>query len=135
MRTLYIACDGKEFENFDECKKYENGLKIDHADCIVMLDENGYELDYSKGIEELMHKCYYIKIGSDKDLKILKDSDTKYLLPERVGEFVYMYDDFKDKPWWRNINYEIQKAREKLRILEKVKKKFKEADKNNNSRR
>ena len=116
MRTLYIACDGKEFENLNECKEYENNLKLKKSS-LIMLDCNYKKLNFNeyKNLDRLLERCYYIKIGSNDDLELLKHSSL-YVLDE-IGE--YYYDD--NANWWESIDYEIDILERKLKEFKYVK--------------
>lgn len=44
-KTIYVACDGKEFESEEECQGYENEHSYSKFhESITVLDENGKEI-------------------------------------------------------------------------------------------
>lgn len=63
-KILYIADDGAEFEDEDECLKYEKTLGFDFIkDDITFWDEHFKKL--SIDAEDLADKVFYVKIDSE----------------------------------------------------------------------
>lgn len=72
MRTIYIADDGKEFDNEFECKHYEWILNHPHLKSIKCYDKDGNKL---KDIMEEVTYCFCCKIvvPTDEAAKELND--------------------------------------------------------------
>lgn len=102
--TIYIANDGKQFNDEYECRLYEINLLKDGAD-FVMLDHNEEKTDDPQD-------CYFINIRNQKAL----DYFTAYeeweglRFPSEIGSFYYLreYDD------WFPITDNIKELEEKL---------------------
>lgn len=100
--TVYIACDGKEFDDRDDCVNYEFQLKEKQ---LLFFD--------SKLFPSNLDNCTYIYIRTEAELEILQElcdfSDISCVgLIDGPG--VYMYEDRRDK--WLNISKTIDKIKE-----------------------
>lgn len=126
MKTLYVANDGKVFDNSYECEVYENAQRLENSS-LIMLDCNCKELNFNEyeNLDKLLEKCYCIKIGSNDDLEILRNSSL--YLPNEIGE--YYYDDGFN---WCPIDYKIDKLETQLKKIKNAKEILM---KNNNIRR
>lgn len=120
MRTVYIADDGKEFDNEYDCKIYDYKLKIKN-NTIIMFDKEGKELDSSNDMN--IEYCHYIKVKTYKDLEILQEiyECTGFTVPEEIGEFYY-----GDGDTWYLIDNKIKELEEELNKLKNIKEKMNE---------
>ena len=63
--TKYIADDGKEFEDEDECLDYERGIKILKVYGFRAYDRQGKEIfpkDYVRNMDDFNYDACYIKV-------------------------------------------------------------------------
>ena len=120
MRTVYIADDGKKFDDEYDCKMHDYELKIKN-NTIIMLNEEGYKLDSSN--DENIEYCYYIKVQTDKDLEILQKiyEYTGFTVPNKLGEFY-----FDDSDTWYLIDDRIKELKNELNKLKNIKEKMNE---------
>ncbi len=119
MKTIYVADDGKQFDNEYECENYEFQKSINTSSLIALdLDKKIIKLN-----ETNIEDCYYVKISTEKDLKIFnKLSDYAGVsLANSVGEFYYDLNSYT----WKNLNEEIEDLKERINRLKKVKEIFK----------
>lgn len=65
--TKYVANDGTEFEDEDECLDYERveGMKIVQG--VKFFFENGKEVTDYSSLEDLLDRSYFIKITDEDD--------------------------------------------------------------------
>lgn len=125
IKIIYIAKDGRNFNNEYDCIKYEEELIINdikNRKCILLFDENLQELNSTIGdtsIELLFNRAFYIYILNDDGLTIVSD----YVdgAPEEIGFFVwdesnYEYIDFEDE-----IKKEISEIEKKYSRFNEIK--------------
>ena len=125
-KTIYVAFDGKEFEDEYDCREYElseNAKNI--GDDLLMYDENGkqvfvtqFDYDYNR-IEYVIFKS---KIAYDYFIKKMYDyCDIPYPNEEEVKsnnyKCSYYYDYEYDK--WRDINNKIAELQSQIDNLSK----------------
>lgn len=118
--TKYIADDGKEFEDEDECLDYERGIKVLKAYGFRVYDRQGKEIfpkDYVKDMDEFSYDAYYIKVENIRGWEEFEDLcndefDTYFYdgLDEISETGLYFKDD--DHDCWTNWDYEYEKLRE-----------------------
>ena len=103
-KTIYIADDGTEFDNEDECLRYESKIALSElGDRILFFDENRRPLELSCDNYE---KCFYIVIKDESAIShfISTMEDEGYSeLPHSVG--VYEYNTYTDK--WVNLSEKV----------------------------
>ena len=111
-KILYIADDGAEFEDEDECLSYEKTLKFDFIkDDITFWDEHFKKLSINE--EDLADKAFYVKIDSEKAYNwfnnLLWEEGYATLekcvsnRPKVTG--LYFYDSYRDV--WKQLEGEL----------------------------
>ncbi len=119
MKIIYVADDGTQFDNEHECENYEFQKNINASSLIALgLDKKIIKLN-----ETNIEDCYYVKISTEKDLKIFNELNNYagVCLVDSVGEFYY---DFNSDTW-ENLNEEIEYLEERISRLKEVKEIFK----------
>lgn len=124
-KIIYIAKDGRNFNNEYDCIKYEEELIINDIKsrkCILLFDENLQELNSAiedTSIELLFNRAFYIYILNDDGLMIVSD----YVdgAPEEIGFFVWdenieEYIDFENK-----IKEEVSEIEKKYNRFNEIK--------------
>ena len=128
MKVLYIADDGKEFEDEYECEKYEEIQKAKEQgffDQIRALDSRYREIKLGDDLEDILQDTMYVKFDSLEAADYFNDQLYEYGL-ETIGyttnlkeNVVYAYND--------NIN-EWESVTEKLEYYQDIFDKFTERE-------
>ena len=121
--TKYIADDGKEFDDEDECLDYERGIKIHKVYGFKAYDRQGKEIfpkNYVSDMDDFVYDACYIRIenikGWEEFEELCNDEFGTYFYDglDSISETgLYFKDD--DHDCWINWDYEY----EKLRIIRK----------------
>lgn len=101
-KIMYIAEDGKEFENPWSCQTYEEELrwvKMEQAAERLRFDANNFDWPSLADPTGPDHEYKWFKVCSDKDLKLFCDAYTPYCRDlkdiEYVKEYIrYGYPDY-----------------------------------------
>lgn len=117
--TKYIADDGKEFDDEDDCLDYERGIKIKDIYGFKTYDQRGKEIfpkDYVSNMTEFSYDVCYIRVenikGWEEFEKLCIDEFDTYFyngLDEISEKGLYYKDD--DYDCWVNWDYEYEKLR------------------------
>lgn len=111
-KILYIADDGAEFEDEDECLTYEKTLGFDH-----IKDEIAFWNKYFKKLtideEDLSDKAFYVKIDSEKaynwfnNLLWTEGYETMDKCVSHRSKLtgLYFYDSYRDV--WKQLEGEL----------------------------
>ena len=124
-KTIYIAFDGKEFDNEYDCREYElseNAKNI--GDDLLMYDENGKQMfitQFDCNYNRIDYVIFKSKIAYDYFAKKMYDYDISYPNEEEVKsnnyKCSYYYDYEYDK--WRDINNKIAELQSQIDNLSK----------------
>lgn len=95
----YIASDGKEFSDADECMNYEINLFKPNEDELVLLDVSANVLPISF---QNVCDCEYMSIKSHKALKYVEmiGEEYGYAVPDKCGNF---FCDNTSPSWWSDV--------------------------------
>lgn len=117
--TKYIADDGKEFDDEDDCLDYERGIKIKDIYGFKTYDRQGKEIfpkDYVSNMTVFSYDVCYIRVenikGWEEFEKLCIDEFDTYFydgLDEISEKGLYYKDD--DYDCWVNWDYEYEKLR------------------------
>ena len=88
-KTVYIAFDGKEFDDEDDCREYELNTKLkDIGDDLLLYDKNG------KKIEKIDNQL----LAESIDYIVVKSEKAYEYFVEQMDYFGLNYPDFYDSP-------------------------------------
>lgn len=117
--TKYIADDGKEFEDEDECLDYERGLKIHKVYGFRAYDRQGKEIfpkNYVSDMDDFVYVVCYIRVenirGWEEFEELCNDEFDCYFYDglDSISETgLYFKDD--DHDCWTSWDYEYKKLR------------------------
>lgn len=117
--TKYVANDGTEFEDEEECLDYERGIKIKDIYGFKTYNRQGKEIfpkDYISDMNDFIYDVYFIKVENIKGWEefeklCLDEFDTYFYdgLDEISEKGLYYKDD--DYNCWVNWDYEYEKLR------------------------
>lgn len=95
----YIASDGKEFNDANECMNYEINLFKPNEDELVLLDASANVLPISF---QNVCDCEYMSIKSHKALKYVEmiGEEYGYAVPNKCGNF---FCDSTSSDWWTDV--------------------------------
>ena len=93
--TKYIADDGTEFEDEDECLYYERTEKMKSIKGVKFFFENGKEISDYENLEDMLDRTYFIRITDKEDFDKFEE-----MLYEEIGSY-YWADG------WRGLKGEI----------------------------
>lgn len=85
-KTIYVAFDGTEFENGDECKMYEKQSDFDER-CIFLWDEYGNEIENFS--PDIFDDICFIYVGGEEDRTFL-NHNFPYSIEWDIGKFYFM---------------------------------------------
>lgn len=118
--TKYIADDGKEFDNEDDCLEYEKGIEIKKAYGFKAYDRQGKEIfpkDYISDINDFIYDVYFIKVenikGWEEFEELCNDEFDTYFydgLDEISETGLYFKDEVFDG--WMSWDEQYDKLRE-----------------------
>ena len=117
--TKYIADDGTEFEDEDECLDYERTENMRSIQGVKFFFENGKEITDYSNLEDLLDRSYFIKITDKNDFAKFEE-----LLYDELGcsywadgwgslkgeKGLFYYDE--DRDCWVSWDEEYDKLRE-----------------------
>ena len=117
--TKYIADDGKEFDDEDECLDYERGIKIHKGYGFKAYDLQGKEIfpkDYVRDMDDFTYDVHYIRVDNVKgweEFEELCNYEFDTYFYDGLGSIsqtgLYFKDD--DHDCWTNWDYEYEKLR------------------------
>ena len=119
MKTIYIADDGKEFDDEDDCKDYEGTQRLKNSKGIKFYNEDLELITDTRGLDDV----YYAFVKTDKDAAEARD-----IINEWVGMYAFktvthagywMYRDDKDD--FAVIDDEIRKQSAWVGSLRRIK--------------
>lgn len=117
--TKYIADDGKEFDDEDDCLDYERGIKIKDIYGFKTYDQYGKEIfpkDYISDMNDFIYDVYFIKVTNIKGWEEFEnlcydEFDTCFYDGlEEISETGLYFKD--DDSCWTNWDHEYEKLRE-----------------------
>ena len=120
-KTIYIAFDGKEFEDYSECERYESKeLQNKYGKDLLVYDENG-ELIALDNDYWLSQSSAYIICKSEKALNYIKKT-FDYNGVNNIdydGNFPasFYYDFTTDE--WKEIKFRIKELQDEIYMLSK----------------
>ena len=89
QKTIYVAFDGKEFDDEDDCREYELNTKLkDVGDDLLLYDKNG------KKIEKIDNQL----LAESIDYIVIKSEKAYEYFVEQIDYFGLNYPDFYDSP-------------------------------------
>lgn len=125
-KTVYIAFDGKEFDDYNECERYESkGLQDKYGKDLLVYDRNGKLITLNDNYS-LYQKSAYIICKSEEALnyinKIFKNNSSNNIYCDEIycdGNFPasFYYDFIINK--WKEIAPQIKELQDKIDILSK----------------
>lgn len=120
-KTVYIAFDGKEFEDHNECERYESKeLQNKYGKDLLVYDENG-ELIALDNDYWLSEGSVYVVCKSDKALnylnKIFKNNGANKIYYEGNFPASFYYNFEIDE--WEEIEPHIKELQDEIDMLSK----------------
>ncbi|MBQ6397391.1 MAG: hypothetical protein IJI06_04485 [Oscillospiraceae bacterium] len=108
IRYTYIADDGTEFDNEEECRAYEDALKVSFSS-VVIFDENKNILSHDW--EEIEGNDFYIVIVDKPEAEKLFDKLSDYISFEKPKFEIHAGDvlawDLYSEEWF-NVHERIE---------------------------
>ena len=120
-KTVYIAFDGKKFENYSECERYESKeLQDKYGKDLLVYNEDGELIPFNNDYR-LSQDSAYVVCKSEEALNYL----TKTFNDNRVNKIDYngkfpvsfYYDFTADK--WEEIKSHIKELQDEIDMLSK----------------
>ena len=120
-KTVYIAFDGKKFEDYNECERYESKeLQNKYGKDLLVYDEDG-ELILFDNDYRLSQDSAYVVCKSEEALNYLNKTfnDNRVNKIDYNGKFPvsFYYDFMTDK--WKEIKSRIKELQDEIDILNK----------------
>ena len=120
-KTIYIAFDGKEFENYSECERYESKeLEDKYGKDLLVYDNNGKLLPFDNDYH-LSQNSVYVVCKSEEALNFLN----KMFSVNSVNKIYYegnfpasFYYDFETDEW-EEIEHRIKELQDEIDMLSK----------------
>ncbi len=138
MKTIYVADDGKTFEEEDECRYYEADKKnkeIEEKNCIYGIEDSGQNIEFSD--PDFCNDSMALYLKNDEAVKFFNDRcEREGLMTGQTnypGFFIWNNGDL-DSPFeidvWLDITEVIKFYKEKIEMLQGFMKKL-NPDENN----
>ena len=120
-KTIYIAFDGKEFEDYSECERYEiKELQNKYGKDLLVYDENGKLIALDNDYW-LSHSSAYIICKSEKALnyinKIFDYNGVNNVDYDGNFPASFYYDFTTDE--WKEIEHRIKELQDEIDMLSK----------------
>ena len=109
-KTIYIAFDGKEFDNEYDCREYELNTKLkDIGDDLLLYDKNGKKIEKIDN-QLLAESIDYIVVKSEKAYEYFVEQMDYFGLnyPDYYNSPICSYCYDYDENEWINIEDRIQ---------------------------
>lgn len=126
MKTIYVANDGEQFENKEECIEYEKDQeKKYNLSEVIILNKKG-EVLKTRNRAECYSACadaHYILVKSEEDYKKIQtinreagysDIFPRYNEKYEGKENVYAYEYMNRDCEWVDLNFLLQKVKEDI---------------------
>ena len=109
-KTIYIAFDGKEFDNEYDCREYELNTKLkDIGDDLLLYDKNGKKIEKIDN-QLLAESIDYIVVKSEKAYEYFVEQMDYFGLnyPDYYNSPICSYCYDYDENEWINIEDRVQ---------------------------
>ena len=120
-KTIYIAFDGKKFENYSECERYESKeLQDKYGKDLLVYNEDGELIPFNNDYR-LSQDSAYVVCKSEEALNYLNKTfnDNRVNKIDYNGKFPisFYYDFMTDK--WKEIEHRIKELQDEIDMLSK----------------
>ena len=119
-KTIYIAFDGKEFEDYSECERYESKeLQNKYGESLFVYNEDGKKISLDED-DRLCQDSYYITCKTKEALDYLNKIFDGYVNTiDYDGKFPasFYYDFTADR--WKEIATHIKELQKEIDMLSK----------------
>ena len=120
-KTVYIAFDGKEFENYSECERYESKeLQDKYGKDLLVYNEDGELIPFNNDYR-LSQDSAYVVCKSEEALNYLNKTfnDNRVNKIDYNGKFPasFYYDFTTDE--WKEIEHRIKELQDEIDMLSK----------------
>ena len=120
-KTVYIAFDGKKFENYSECERYESKeLQDKYGKDLLVYNEDGELIPFDNDYR-LSQDSAYVVCKSEEALNYLNKTfnDNRVNKIDYNGKFPvsFYYDFMTDK--WKEIATHIKELQKEIDMLSK----------------
>ena len=120
-KTVYIAFDGKKFENYSECERYESKeLQDKYGKDLLVYNEDGELIPFDNDYR-LSQDSAYVVCKSEEALNYLNRTfnDNRVNKIDYNGKFPvsFYYDFMTDK--WKEIATHIKELQKEIDMLNK----------------
>ena len=120
-KTVYIAFDGKKFENYSECERYESKeLQDKYGKDLLVYNEDGELIPFDNDYR-LSQDSAYVVCKSEEALNYLNKTfnDNRVNKIDYNGKFPvsFYYDFMTDK--WKEIEHRIKELQDEIDMLSK----------------
>ena len=120
-KTVYIAFDGKEFEDYSECERYESKeLQDKYGKDLLVYNEDGELIPFDNDYR-LYQDSAYVVCKSEEALNYLNKTfnDNRVNKIDYNGKFLvsFYYDFTADK--WKEIATHIKGLQKEIDVLSK----------------
>ena len=119
-KTVYIAFDGEEFEDYSECERYESKeLQNKYGESLFVYNEDGKKISLDED-DRLCQDSYYITCKTKEALDYLNKIFDGYVNTiDYDGKFPasFYYDFTADR--WKEIATHIKELQKEIDMLSK----------------
>ena len=120
-KTVYIAFDGKEFEDYSECERYESKeLQDKYGKDLLVYNEDGELIPFNNDYR-LSQDSAYVVCKSEEALNYLNKTfnDNRVNKIDYNGKFpTSFYYDFNTDEW-KEIEHRIKELQKEIDMLSK----------------
>lgn len=123
MKYIYIADDGTQFNNYDECEEYEQLAPYQgKLDTTAFWNSNGLQMSANEFLHD-PDECFYMEVCDDNEGRVIDDFLQNYVKTDvpwnvdattYVGRYYYSVKDYA----WHSLDEELGALRTIMEVFE-----------------
>lgn len=124
MTTAYIACDGTQFDNEEECLSYEAKINLLNTNAIVFFDQNGTIMHFppTYDINDRIEEAYFLICRTEECANALnnfiKDECYYYsVFPKEIESNIFYGYDIDGSEKWESIPEVLRNSEARMNKL------------------
>lgn len=120
IEITYIADDETEFETEEECREYEESLKID-MESAIFFDEN-HKLMKNPSIDDIGQEAFYMKVlNADSAKRLIErlhyETGFDFLEEEPIKDHFYRWGEGPREDGWTDLTAEFESLKKTMTEL------------------
>lgn len=110
MIVAYIACDGNQFDNEEECLNYENKINLINSKAFCLFDKNGTIMHFPPNYDifNKLEEAYFFICRTEECAEALdsfmEDQGGRSIIPYEIESNVLYGYGINDKEEWKSVS-------------------------------